>query len=131
MSDQQHTQVPGDDKSWERDIIARLALDALEEQRRVRRWGIFFKSLTFLYLFILLAIYLSAGKQMGFSARKHTALVNIEGIIAADTQTSADNVIGGLRTAFEDENTKGIILRINSPGGSPVQSGYINDEVLR
>ncbi len=61
----------------------------------------------------------------------HTALVEIKGVIADDSEAGADNVISGLRSAFEDEETKGIILRINSPGGSAVQSGYIYDEIGR
>jgi protease-4 len=62
---------------------------------------------------------------------KHTALIDVEGVIAATTEASADNIVTGLRNAYKDDNTAGIILRINSPGGSPVQAGYINDEILR
>lgn len=65
------------------------------------------------------------------SLGKHTALVEVEGVIADDSNASADNVITGLRAAFKDKNTQGVILRINSPGGSPVQAGYINDEIVR
>jgi protease-4 len=62
---------------------------------------------------------------------KHTALVELRGVIAADSPASADNVTSGLQAAFKDANTQGVVLRINSPGGSPVQAGYINDEIKR
>jgi protease-4 len=69
--------------------------------------------------------------RSGLELGKHTALIDIEGVISASTEASADNVVTGLRNAYDDDNTAGIILRINSPGGSPVQAGYINDEILR
>lgn len=102
------------------------------EQRRSRRWGIFFKCLTFVYLFFILALF-NAGMDSSSTGKgdSHTAIVDLKGVIAADEPASADNVVSGLRRAFEDENTKGIILRINSPGGSPVQSGYVYDEIKR
>ena len=118
---------------WEREIVQKLAFSALAEQRRSRRWGIFFKLLMFAYLIVLLVLWIpdqlpGTGLKVG---DKHTALVEVKGIIADDSEASADNVISGLRDAFEDEKTKGVILRINSPGGSPVQAGYINDEIRR
>lgn len=116
--------------NWERNLINRLVLAGLNEQRRARRWGIFFKSLLFIYLFVLLLMYIP-NDWGAASTKRHTALIDIQGVIADDAQASADNIIGGLRAAFKDENTAGIILRINSPGGSPVQSGYINDEIKR
>ncbi len=117
---------------WERNLLEGLALSSLKEQRRSRRWGIFFKSLTFIYLFVLL--FLAMGWLGSGSVRlsdKHTALVDLQGVISDDSVSSADNVIKGLQLAFEDQNTQGVILRINSPGGSPVQAGYINDEIRR
>lgn len=120
----------GADADWERDLLARLAYAGLEEQRRNRRWGILFKSLGFLYLFALLVLFvvdLGPSKHAG----PHTALVDVTGVIADGTEASADNVVSGLRAAFEDHNTAGVVLRINSPGGSPVQAGYINDEIKR
>lgn len=128
------TESPGSsgDKSWERDLIERLALNALTEQRRARRWNVFFKLLLFCYLFVLLFIYLSEGwEESPMSTENHTALVEIEGVIGSDKKASADNVITGLRAAFKDKKTRAVILRINSPGGSPVQAGYINDEIFR
>lgn len=120
------------EQPWERDLIGQIALAALEEQRRARRWNVVFKSLLFAYLFVLLAIYLSsdlAGAKL--SPGKHTALVDIDGAIMANSPASADSIVAGLRAAFDDSGTKAVILRINSPGGSPVQAGYISDEIYR
>lgn len=114
------------------DIVNRLAFAALNEQRRTRRWNIFFKGLLFAYLFlIMLMIYLPTDKSAKLSVGKHTALVEVSGVIADNTQANADNIITGLRDAFKDSNTAGVIIRINSPGGSPVQAGYVNDEINR
>lgn len=137
MTEQQYkeagSQAGQTESSWERNLISRIALEALTEQRRSRRWSIFFKSLFFLYLFAILLIYLPTDWTRTSVVGKagHTALVDIDGIIASHTQAKADNVVTGLRRAFEDKNTRGVILRINSPGGSPVQAGYIYDEIVR
>jgi protease IV len=136
MTDQQQSPASAsagqNESSWERNLISRIATDALKEQRRARRWGIFFKSLFFLYLFAILMLYMPGDwTRSSVSAKGHTALIDIDGLIAAHTQAKADNVVTGLRRAFEDKNTRGIILRINSPGGSPVQAGYIYDEIMR
>jgi protease IV len=121
-----------DKGAWERQLIRELALSTLKEKKRSRRWGIFFKFLTFAYLFVLLGLLLPGGLQQAkIKDGKHTAVVDIKGVIAADAEASADHVITGLRNAFKDKNTQGVILRINSPGGSPVQAGYINDEIVR
>ena len=117
---------------WHRELVEKLATDALREKRRARRWGIFFKLLGFAYLAVLLIALLPkdwSEKAMG--KKEHTALVELEGVIAPGEKASADNAVTGLRDAFEDENTKAVILRINSPGGSPVQSSYIHREILR
>ena len=119
-------------ENWERQALEKLAFSALQEQRSARHWGIFFKTLTFAYLFILLFIFTGwFSKGDGPIGGKHTALIEMHGVIAANGEASADKVIGGLQDAFKDKNTKGIILRINSPGGSPVQAGYIYDEIKR
>ncbi|MDA8093927.1 MAG: S49 family peptidase [Betaproteobacteria bacterium] len=115
--------------NWERDVLEKLVLASIKEQRRARQWSIFFRLLLFAFLFIVLfgALgWLGTGIPVG----KHTALVNLDGEIGAD-QVSADRIIKGLDDAFKDKNTKGVILAINSPGGSPVQAGYINDEIWR
>ena len=117
---------------WEHNLINRLVFAGVTEQRRARRWSIFFKSLLFLYLLIILLMYLPDDwKSSGVTVTRHTALLDLQGVIADDSEASADNIIKGLRAAFKDKNTVGIILRINSPGGSPVQAGYINDEIKR
>jgi protease-4 len=126
------SQAEGSTEHWERKVLEKLATSALQEQRRSRYWGIFFKSLTFLYLFLLL--FIAAG---WFGARdmaspgKHTAMVQVDGVIAEGTRASSDQIMAGLQAAFKDVNTQGIVLRINSPGGSPVQAGQINDEIRR
>jgi protease-4 len=116
----------------EKQMLEKLLLSSLQEQRRARQWSIFFKSLTFGYLFILLFVGLGwfGDSDMSISG-KHTALVELRGVIAPDSISSADNVNAGLQHAFKDQKTQGVILRINSPGGSPVQAGYINDEIRR
>lgn len=119
-------------KDFEQSVVNELAREVISEQRRNRRWGIFFKFLFALYLLTFFLIYFSNNTDVGsFSTGKHTALIEINGVIAANAEARADYVVGGLRQAFEDKNTEGIILRINSPGGSPVQAGYINDEIKR
>ena len=116
---------------WQRDLIQKLATSSLAEQRRARRWGIFFKFLTFAYLVTLVILYTPDINLDSVEHKRHTALVELQGVIAADKEANADNIVTGLRDAFKDENTAGVILRINSPGGSPVQAGYINDEIVR
>lgn len=121
----------GDDKSWK--LLEKTLLAGVQEQRRARRWGIFFKVLTFIYLFGALALFIPKLdlQQSAVAGKEHTALIEVRGMIMVDEEASADNVVSSLRAAFEDPKTKGIVLRINSPGGSPVQSGYIYDEIKR
>jgi len=122
----------GREENWERSVIEKLARSALEEQRKARNWGIFFKSLTFLYLFIILfaAFGWMRGRETPLPG-DHTALVELRGVISADSQSNADNINQGLQEAFENKGTRGVILRVNSPGGSPVQAGIINSEIRR
>ena len=134
MSDEWKTSAAGGDdaKSWK--LLETTLLASVQEQRRSRRWGIFFKLLTFIYLFGALALFapmLDLQKGAGGGGSGHTALIEVRGVIADKEMASADNIVSSLRAAFEDEKTKGVILRINSPGGSPVQSGYIYDEIRR
>lgn len=116
---------------WERDLLNRLAFTALIEQRRTRRWGVFFKFALLAYGLVLLLLYLPADIFPSSKGEKHAALIDIQGQISDNSEASADRIITGLRAAFEDDNTLGVILRINSPGGSPVQSGYVSDEMVR
>ena len=120
--------------SFEQTLASEVARELLVEQRRARRWSIFFKLLLALYLFAFLAVYLDHNLQFEASAigvGKHTAVIDINDVISVDSEASADSIITGLRAAFENKKTAGIIIRINSPGGSPVQAGYINDEIHR
>lgn len=118
-------------EEWQRDIINRLAFASLNEQRRARRWGIFFRSLLFLYLFAILFYIPSDWDETAITTGKHTALIDLDGVIAANSQANADTLISGLRDAFKSKNTVAVILRANSPGGSPVQAGYVYDEIKR
>ena len=118
--------------NWERGVLEKLAMSAIQEQRRARHWSIFFKVLTFGYLSILLFLFMGwIGKSELPLTGKHTALVQMHGVIAAETAANADSVMTSLQGAFKDSHTQGVILRMDSPGGSPVQSGYINDEIHR
>jgi len=123
MTDQEHL--------WERRVITKLAQASLKEQKRARRWSIFFKFLVFAYITFILFIFTEPDINSAKMAKKHTALVELQGTIADGETASADNIVSALRSAFEDEKTEGVILRINSPGGTPVQAGYIYDEILR
>jgi protease IV len=119
-------------ENWEREALEKIALAGIQEQRRARRWGIFFKLLGFAYLFLLLALFVAG--PLGKEPRKagpHTALVDLQGVITEGSQASADLITQGLRNAFQDKNTAAVLLRVNSPGGSPVQSAYINNELRR
>ena len=116
--------------NWERDVLEKLALSAVVEQRRARRWGIFFKALGFLYLTFIIVLMTGLVKGDVNKMGKHTALVDLQGVISSD-KANADMMITGLNDAFENTNTQGVIMRINSPGGSPVQAGQINDEIRR
>lgn len=117
---------------WERQALVELAGAGLKEQRKARRWGIFFKLLGFAYLLLVLISVMGVQDVQFESINKpHTALVDLKGVIADGQSASADNVVAGLRDAFESEMAAAVILRINSPGGSPVQSAYINNEITR
>jgi protease-4 len=116
------------------EALKQVALAGIEEQRRSRRWTIFFRlaSLLLLLLFVILLVAGTAAKNSRLTtAKNYTALVDVKGIIMAGADASADNIIPALQEAFEDKKAKGIILRCNSPGGSPVQSSYIYDEIRR
>ena len=123
----------GREPGWEKNIIEKIATESLKEQRRARRWGVFFKLLGFAYVAIALLL---AGRNGAFtfslsSPENHTAIVDVNGEIASNKSASAGRILAGVKAAFENANTAGVILRINSPGGSPVQSARIYDEVRR
>ena len=123
---------------WERAVLEKVALQALEEQRRSRQWKALFRLLWFTFAFLLFAVWMGwlgrPDKELDTSvvgAGKHTALVELEGVIGPESKASSERMIKALNRAFKDRNTQGVVVRINSPGGSPVQAGYINDEIRR
>lgn len=121
---------PESSRDWK--LIEKLVMSLQSEQRKSRRWGIFFKLLTFTYLFALFfMIQFPISSGFDGAAGKHTAVVEVNGTIAADELASADNIAGALRRAFEEDDSVAVIMRINSPGGSPVQAGYVYDEMVR
>lgn len=112
-------------------ILERLAFASLDEQRLKRRWGIFFKLLFLSYVILITLVITLSDRPSRPLVARYTALVELEGTIEPDSAASADNVIAGLRAAFEDKGTVGVIIRANSPGGTPVQAAFINDEIRR
>ena len=118
-------------KSWEKDTINELLFASIKEQRRSRRWNLAFRFFIVLYLISIFVALEFDNKNATAELNSHTALIEISGVIAAGNEASADNIVTALRKAFENEKAAAVILRINSPGGSPVQAGYINDEIVR
>ena len=116
---------------WERELVTKLATAALKEQRRARLWGIFFKLLTFAYLSLILLMAIDWRGDGVTGGKKHTAMVEVNGLIAPGTDASAERITSALQAAFKDKNTQGVVVRINSPGGSPVQAQTIYDEMKR
>jgi protease-4 len=116
---------------WERELVTKLATAALKEQRRARLWGIFFKLLTFAYvtLFLIMAVDWKSADMSG--GKKYTAMVEVNGLIAPGTDASAEKITSALQAAFKDKSTQGVVVRCNSPGGSPVQAQTIYDEMKR
>jgi protease-4 len=122
---------PSREPGWERATLEKLAFSALQEQRSARRWKIFFR---LAWLVLIAAVAFTALRQASPSASKstpHTAVVDIKGEIASGAEASAEFVVAAMRSALEDEGSQALVLLINSPGGSPVQAGIINDEIIR
>ena len=122
---------PSQQPGWERATLEKLALSALQEQRSARRWKIFFR---LAWLLLIATIAFAALRQASPGASKsapHTAVVDIKGEIASGAEASAEFVVAAMRSALEDEGSQALVLLINSPGGSPVQAGIINDEIVR
>jgi len=113
----------------ENNLLKELIWENLKEKKRTRRWNIAFKLFIAAYLLFFVFVYFDT--NVPSSGGKHTALLEIDGVIAANGDVTADDVAAGLRAAFEADGVKGVIVRINSPGGSPVQAGYINAEIMR
>ena len=132
----QPSPTQGDNKplpSWERETLEKVLLASVHEQRRARLWGVSFKLALFLYLVVVavLAFRPSDGFFSSSISKEHTALIDVTGPITEGSPTDAENLIEGLRDAVKDKGTKGIVLRMNSPGGSPVQAAYVYEEIRR
>ncbi len=123
-------QTPNNSPDWERKTLEKLAFSALQEQKSRRRWGVFFKILGFAYLAVVLATLVDWGTEASHQER-HTALIDLTGVIESKGTSNAENMLESLQSAFKEKNVAGVIIRINSPGGSPVQAGIINDEIRR
>lgn len=122
---------PARTPGWEREVLEKLAFATLREQRARRRWNIFFRFLTLGIVVFGLWLVFGSNLQDVEGVGAHTALIEIDGTIESGTSGSADSVLPALNRAFSDDESVGIILHINSPGGSPVQAGIINDEIVR
>ena len=112
-------------------VISKFAEAALAEQKRSRRWGIFFKLLTFGYLIALLFMFGQSSSHSPTHSGDFTAFISLNGIIGDQMEVNAKDFKSSMKKAYDDPGTKGVILAINSPGGSPVQSGIINDEIKK
>ena len=123
-------QTQNNPPDWERKTLEKLAFAALNEQKAGRRWGVFFKSLGFIYLAVVLLAVVDWGADAEHQER-HTAMVSLNGVIQSKGEANAEKLMAALQSAFEEKNSVGVVLRINSPGGSPVQAGMINDEIRR
>lgn len=121
------------EKQTEDKWLKAMVSETFAEQRKTRRWGIFFKGLTFIYLLGAMIVFFNSGSPLSNDKKNsaHTAMVQVNGIIAADKEANANTIVSGLRSAFENEFSKAVMLVINSPGGSPVQAGYVFDEIKR
>jgi protease-4 len=131
MSEPHPSGSPPTDPQWERSLLERLAFASLKEQRAARRWKIFTR-LAWLGFFVALAwLLLLRAAPTTDTSSTHTAVVEIKGEIASGADASAESIVAAMRSAFEDQGAQAVVLLINSPGGSPVQAGMINDEILR
>lgn len=122
---------PENEPQWERQLLEKVAFAALQEQRAKRRWGIFFKLAGLAYLVAVLVLVVDWGGSEQMADGRHTAVVHLHGTIEAQGEASAQNINDALDAAFGDKGTAGVILRVNSPGGSPVQAGIVHDEIRR
>ncbi|MBU3597562.1 S49 family peptidase [Polynucleobacter bastaniensis] len=117
---------------WERQALEHLLLENLKETRKARRWKAVFRVLTLLvFVGVILTVFDFHLPGRGMGMEKHTALVTLEGEISSSSMANALDINSSLTAAFENENSAGVVLRINSPGGSPVQAGMMNDEIHR
>ena len=119
------------DNNWEKQTIEKIAMESLIQQKSSRRWSVFFKLVSLIYLGWVLFFVLTSSNNLTIATGDFTALITLNGEIGVDSEVSAINVKSSLKEAYENPGTKALILAINSPGGSPVQSGIINDEITR
>ena len=127
-----HNQSENANQNWERQALEHLLLENLKETRKARRWKAVFRILTLLvFVGVILAVFDFHIPGRGMGMEKHTALVTLEGEISSSSMANALDINSSLTAAFENENSAGVVLRINSPGGSPVQAGMMNDEIHR
>jgi len=127
-----HNQSENANQNWERQALEHLLLENLKETRKARRWKAVFRILTLLvFVGVILAVFDFHLPGRGMGMEKHTALVTLEGEISSSSMANALDINSSLTAAFENENSAGVVLRINSPGGSPVQAGMMNDEIHR
>ena len=115
------------DGQWERGLIEKLAMAALKEQRRARLWGIFWKLLTFAYITVVIVLAIDWKEGGESKAGRHTALVELKGIIAPGTDSSAEKVALALQSAFKDKNTQGVVLRVEERDGKVYFTGFDDD----
>lgn len=123
--------TPSAAPSWERATLEKLAFAALEEQKSARRWKTFVRLSWLAFFVVLVWLASDRGAAPTDVSGPHTAVVEIKGEIADGADASAEFINVALRAAFEDAGSKAVVLLINSPGGSPVQAGMMNDEILR
>jgi protease-4 len=123
--------TPEDEPQWERQLLEKIAFATLREQRAKRRWGVFFKLVVVSYLVAVLVMVVDWGGPEQRADGRHTAVIHLHGTIEASGEASAQNINDALQAAFGDKGTAGVILRVNSPGGSPVQAGIVHDEIRR
>ena len=119
------------DAHWERQTLERLALAHVTEQQAARRWKNGFRLAWLLFLVVVAGVLFSRSVPSNDPSQPHTAMVTIKGEIGSEGEASAENVMAAMRAALEDSGSQGLVLLINSPGGSPVQAGMINDEIHR
>lgn len=122
---------PRRDAGWERETIEKLVFATLREQQAMRRWKLFSRLLWLALIGFFVWLWFSQVNMGSAVSTPHTAVIDIRGEIASGAEASAENVVGSLRSAFEDSGAQAIVLLIDSPGGSPVQAGIINDEITR
>ena len=123
--------IPSVERSWERRTLESLAFATLQEQKTARRWRVGLRLAWLLLMAVIAWQAFSYNSPSTSPSMPHTAMVSIKGEIGSEGDGSAENVMAAMRSALEDSGSQALVLLINSPGGSPVQAGLINDEIRR